>query len=255
MNSGRSYLWALYAGALLGMLAALGAILFPAPALFDNNDTDVAATVNGVPILASRYREQLDAVRVDRRDDLTPDLQQRVLDRLIDEELLVQNGLDTGFAESERGVRSAIVNAVIATVLAEVAARQPSDKELQTFYKDNLELFKPEDRLMVRRISTADTIVSLPAGPLPLTELRKYIAPSVVAKLALLPEGQAIAGANGEQFLLEQRLPGQAPSFAENRAVVAQAYRQMAGAKALNDYLAMLRKQATIETFNGKAEQ
>ena len=53
--------------------------------------------------------EQLDAVRADRRSDLSKEQERQILERLIDEELLIQNALETGFANSDRSVRSTIV--------------------------------------------------------------------------------------------------------------------------------------------------
>lgn len=284
-NETTIYIRLLYSGALLGMLVALVAILTPDPSVFATNKSDVVVTVNDVGILNSRYQEQLDAVRSDRRDDLSDEIRKRVLDRLIDEELLIQNGLDIGFAQSDRSVRGAIVNAVIATILAEVEAEQPDESELKAFYEKNKNRFKPEDRLLVRRIvidqsvgespllqagrvieelkagwsfqqantglaGPREKVVPIPAGPLPLTELRKYLGPSVVEKLATLGEGEFTEplpmGQGFQIFLVEERLSGKVPAFEKNRAVAEQAYRQAAGAQALNDYLAMLKERATI---------
>lgn len=284
-NETTIYIRLLYSGALLGMLVALLAILTPDPSLFPTGKSDVVVTVNDVGILESRYQEQLDAVRSDRRDDLSDEIRKRVLDRLIEEELLIQNGLDIGFAQSDRSVRGAIVSAVIETILAEVEAEQPTESELKDFYEKNRELFKPEDRLVVRRIvieqsggepptvlagrvvrelqsgwsyqqvsnglpAPLNRLVPIPAGPLPLTELRKYLGPSLVEKVAALGERaftEPLPIEQGVQILLvEKRLPGEAPEFEENRAVAEQAYRQAAGTKALNDYLAMLKERAVI---------
>ena len=92
------------------------------------------ALVNGVGISKSKYMEQLDAVRADRRSDLNREQERQILERLIDEELLIQNALETGFAYSDKSVRSTIVSGVVSSILEEVKTRQPTETELKKFH-------------------------------------------------------------------------------------------------------------------------
>jgi PPIC-type PPIASE domain len=60
---------------------------------------------------------------------------ERVVLRMIDEELLVQHALDSGTAETDPEVRAALVRAVITRVNSEVAAQTLSEEEIEAFYK------------------------------------------------------------------------------------------------------------------------
>ncbi len=108
--------------ALLGVGAVLGAAVAafglmrprsgsaPVPA-------DAAAMVNGVAIPRATYHAALAAVAGDRRDGAAdPALHRGVLDRLIEEELLVQRGLALGLVRLDPRVRSDLIAAVLAEI-------------------------------------------------------------------------------------------------------------------------------------------
>jgi len=142
----------LLGGMTIGVFGALYSIISTNNSVAGFLSPKDIAVVNGVDIPKSRYIEQLDAVRADRRSDLTREHERQILERLIDEELLIQNGLEIGFANSDRGVRSAIFNAVITSILTEVETRQPAEDELKKFYQDHLYKFTPEDQVVISRI-------------------------------------------------------------------------------------------------------
>ncbi len=122
--------WLLALGALLGavsgVLGAQGGALATAalpPA--------VAALVDRRPILAGDYARAVEMLAGDRREPLTPTDRAGVLERLIDEELLVESGLARGFLTSERSVRDAVTLAIVESVVAESASRAPTEQELR----------------------------------------------------------------------------------------------------------------------------
>src|ERR1700726_3384508 len=94
----------------------------------------VAARVNG---------REIDAASVDRTvagfdarvRNSQPAARERVVSRMIDEELLVQHALDSGAAETDPEVRAALVRAAITRVNTEVASQSVSEAELEAFYK------------------------------------------------------------------------------------------------------------------------
>src|SRR5205085_9008771 len=94
----------------------------------------------------------LDALVTDRRTPLAEADQRRVLDRLIDEELLVQRGLDLGLVRRDRRVRSDIVASVVESVVAEATTRQPSDAEVQQFFAEHRDSFLRPGRVRLRQI-------------------------------------------------------------------------------------------------------
>jgi hypothetical protein len=114
------------AGALAGIGGSPGAALPPG----------AIALVNGSPILDSDYQRAVSMLAGDRRE--TPDAGERahVLDRLIDEELLVQHALASGLAESDRVVRETVLRAMIDAAIADQASRRPSESELRALYQE-----------------------------------------------------------------------------------------------------------------------
>ena len=78
----------------------------------------------------------LAALASDRRSPLGPEDRRHVLDRLVDEELLVQRGLDLDLPSLDRRVRADLTQAVIASVLAEVEEDEASHGDLEAFFQE-----------------------------------------------------------------------------------------------------------------------
>jgi len=124
-------------GISLGILAAfhgsrLRSTLLPA---------DAIALVNGKPISEEEYTRAVVLLESDKRTGVTEADRAFVLQRLIEEELLIQQGIKTGVVDSDRAVRKAITQAMLASVVAESASIQPSTDELRAFYTVNPSLF------------------------------------------------------------------------------------------------------------------
>jgi hypothetical protein len=111
---------------------------------------DVVAVVNDTPIRLDEYLRALGAVAADRRTPLDEADKRRVLDRLIDEELLLQRGLALGLAERDRSVRAPLVAATI-DLLARAPA-EPPEAALRAFYDAHREYFTEPGRLRVRQV-------------------------------------------------------------------------------------------------------
>jgi parvulin-like peptidyl-prolyl isomerase len=136
-------------GVLAGaVLAAVGLARTPAQAT--HLDGEAAARVNGVAIPRADLERALAAVATDRGAPLDPEGQRRVLDRLIDEELLVQHGLRSGMAARDPKVRADVSRAVIdwARVSDETSA-PPTEGALRAFTQERPDLFSRPPRLRV----------------------------------------------------------------------------------------------------------
>jgi hypothetical protein len=97
---------------------------------------EAVATVNGQPITREALARFTGALARERgRIDLDAAEQRRILDRLIDEELLLQHGIALGLDRSEPSARRAIVSAVVDSMTT-ASMREPERAELEAFYRE-----------------------------------------------------------------------------------------------------------------------
>ena len=123
------------------------------------------ARVNGALLRADDYTRSLDALERDRRGGAEPEDRRFVLDRLIDEELLVQRGLELGLARQDARVRRDLTAAVIDAVVTEHEDGTPSDADLEAFYRRERDFFARPGRLRVRQLwCRADTAADAPSA-------------------------------------------------------------------------------------------
>lgn len=218
--------WMLAIGAALGLLLATAGIVETAPGR--GVPEDAAALVNGVPIRSSSYERALAALARDSREPLSADDREHVLDRLIEEELLVQRAQALGLDRSDPVVRNTLVSAMIESIVAGVGQQEPDPEEVERFYRENREFFARTDRYWVRQLRfpvergvdgaeeaararaeeaarrlragesldevgrdlEAGGIVPLPDGYLPAAKLREYLGPTPALAATQLETGQ-----------------------------------------------------------------
>lgn len=113
---------------------------------------DVLARVNGKALTVQDL-----AFALERSASKSPDRRHReTLDLLIDQELLIQRGVEIGLLESDLTVRKAIAMAVIDAVVADVLKREPSEEELRAFYTSHRAVFALPARLHVQHLFFAE---------------------------------------------------------------------------------------------------
>ncbi len=113
---------------------------------------DAIARVNDTVIREADFERLVAAVLQDMR---TPDeaaARKRVLDRMIEEELLIQRALDLGLIHLDRKVRADLTASVITSVVSDIKASNPGEQELETFYNENKDYFTRPGRMMARQI-------------------------------------------------------------------------------------------------------
>ena len=264
-------------GAAAGLAAALWGALGP-PAR-DRVGNDVIATVNGVAIDRADYERALGSLVADKRSPLTPADSARVLANLVDEQLLVERGLELGLGEQDIAVRKALIDAMIQFAVAGAAAREPDDGELRRYYAERPQLVQSDAELRVRVVSfpsrdaarveamrqallggaTFDAAsrdagaepVAVPDTLLPPGKLADYAGPAVRDAALAMTAGDVagpldVGGVPSFVLLVERTTPA-APPFEQVRDVVAEEWRRRQSEAALAQYIASLRRSAVID--------
>ncbi len=126
--------WLLALGVVLGVASGIQSARSAAPAT-SALPPGVAALVDGRPIRAEEVARAVEMLAGDRREPLSQQERERVLERLIDEDLLVDSALARGFLASERSVRDAVTLAMVESVVAESASRAATPEELRATFE------------------------------------------------------------------------------------------------------------------------
>ena len=211
------------------------------------------------------------------------------LKRIIEEELLVQRGIELGFPETAPGIRKALAAAVITQVITEAEALAPSSEELRAFYDGDANFFTQTERLQVRWLRTTgtvptmeqkqavhgslistchindmtqpmnfDVVSELPNKLLPLTKLMDYMGPTLARQATQIQPGECsepiLINGTYHVLYLEAYQPRQLPEFNDIKHVIETEYIRRAGEKALLDYLKWLRNRAEIIIDEAKLE-
>lgn len=95
---------------------------------------EAIALVNQRPILRSDFITQVQTQYSVGYAETTPTQRRKVLDDMIDEEMMVQRGLDVDLPSFDPDVRVALVAGVELQLFADVLAQKPSTAELQAYY-------------------------------------------------------------------------------------------------------------------------
>lgn len=278
--------WLLALGALVGLIAALVSVVAPTERAL--NFGSVVAYVNGGTILRADYERALALLQTDRKSELSPKEKQQVLDRLVEEELLVQEARDLGLTESDPNIRKMLIRAMLDTIATQ-GRPQASESELRSYFAANADLFEAAPLIHVERItvnaaapdaaerlqsiaaalaagesfdavkrkwSDAETI-PLPAGPIPAAKLRDYVGGAVVETVLALKEGEtssSISTGNATQIFHVVSRVAEPPSYEAVAESVASRYARDQDEQALRDYLQHLKTRAVIDIAPGAAQ-
>jgi hypothetical protein len=276
--------WLLALGTALGIAMAGGGLVqsarLPGRALAAGD----VARVNDVPIRAESLERLVAGLAADKRSPVTEADRARVLDRLIEEELLVQRAQEVGLVESEPGVRKALVSALLDSVVADAESGEPDEGELRRFFEERRGYFGAGARLRVERLefrsraggptpreralaaldalAAGEAVAAVqarladePALPipdlmLPTTTLREYVGPETLDALLSAEAGRwegpfESAGA-AELVRVVERRAAEAPAYEAVAPQVLAEWRRRAADRALREYLDLLRGEADV---------
>lgn len=272
-------------GALLGIGLA-GWSLFPPEPDRKSRNPDAIARVNGRPIPADRYREALETARRERSRKSDTALARQVLDRLIDEELLLQRGLEMGLVRANRRLRSSLVQATVESILAQSPPEDPDTATLRQFYREQSDYFTRPERVRVhvmvfrddsdhdtpardrareaRRQLAAGTawkvvrgrradspVIPVPGGLLNRSKLAQYLGSQHTRAAFSLEPGEVsrpLPFEGGHRLIhLAEAKGTMLPPFEENRSTVRSVYRHRREDRKLNRWLKRRRKAADLQ--------
>lgn len=242
-------------------------------------------------ITQERFLQVLNDLAADKRAPLSAEDRQFVIDRLIDEELLIQRGMELGLAETSPQIRKALAAAVIGQLTAEAEASLPSEEALHHLYESDPEFFTSTARFRLRwlRIPANDNaaqskaedayrqlsngvaleevgqstgleaVTILPDALLPLSKISDYLGPTLTGHVSLLEHGgySRPIEDNGDLHILQllDNRPAVLPPFEQARPVLEAEYLRRAGDEALRQYLKWLRLRSEIIVVPEKVDQ
>lgn len=273
------------------LLASIIGTLLAIYSIMDSNKNysslpdNVAAVVNDKIIPSERYQTVIQLIKNDKRDDLTDIDRKMALERIIEEELLVQYAYQNGFLEADDLLRKSIVRSVVDSIAEQSISVIPNEKTLRDFYQDNLPLFTIDEQFRIVILSSQNGS-DINAGkiiwqdsydiPLLMNEIRsikkldissdfisKYrlgtlIGPllrDVVLSLKLGETSEPLETIYGYSIVtLIDKKDRVVPDFKEINEIVLQEYKRQQRETILNDLLSDLKRQSDININSSISE-
>ena len=273
------------------LLASIIGTLLAIYSIMDSNKNysslpdNVAAVVNDKIIPSERYQTVIQLIKNDKRDDLTDIDRKMALERIIEEELLVQYAYQNGFLEADDLLRKSIVRSVVDSIAEQSISVIPNEKTLRDFYQDNLPLFTIDEQFRIVILSSQNGS-DINAGkiiwqdsydiPLLMNEIRsikkldissdfisKYrlgtlIGPllrDVVLSLKLGETSEPLETIYGYSIVTLIDKKGRViPDFKEINEIVLQEYKRQQRETILNDLLSDLKRQSDININSSFSE-
>ncbi|HMI93291.1 MAG TPA: peptidylprolyl isomerase [Polyangiales bacterium] len=279
--------WLLWLGLAGGLAVAIGSSSAPAvrgrPAAIPDG---AVAVVNGTLVLRADYDAELARLVASERRRATERDKRAVVQRLIEEQLMLERGIELGMVHADGPTRRALLSAVVAAERGS-ADLAPTPEALESLYREAAGQLEQPGELRLRQLTfrvlnqettdatraraqdavrrlragesfeqvrgatAADTEPDpLPDRPLTSEELRERIGPiALAAARALQPGGVSDVLGTGSLLRvlqLVERGEPELPPLQQIRAQVQRLYQQRAAERALAARIAALREHAEI---------
>jgi hypothetical protein len=197
---------------------------------------------------------------------------QNILERMIDEELLIQRAIDLGMLEHDSEIRSIIIQKMISSIIAETNNLRFSKQDLQEFFYENKGFFTPSPKLHLLKLSFSSInndkaqlardfllagnllaakelaepeVIKLPNTLLPAIKVREYIGPFLTQEALKLEEGEVSDLINLDDqihlLIVVGKLIQTAPTFDELYEEIESEFIRSKGEEMLDKYLSDLR--------------
>ena len=261
---------------ILGIGLIIGTLLAALAIVEKNNITDQnwAAKIEDKLIPYERYQMQLEGLAKDKRSPLTNQDKEYVLERMIEEELLIKRAIDLGMLENNPMARGTIVQQMIKNIVTEGSRIEPQENELIEFFQENIGFFTKANRLRVRQIyfsqddfgdkafvkandaflrinkgenfeevalSGSKSALKIPDTLMNLSKVREYVGPSLMREAQLLKPGYSsapkkVSGGYKIIYLVDREDAAQ-PEYSNIRSTVLSEFLKRRDDQSLRKYL------------------
>ena len=282
-NSKSLYQWrfGIHPLLLLGGIISVGIIGSSFIKEVDLSQLNWVAKIDERAISKEKYEMYLESIAQSRKTGLIDSDPDNILERMIDEELLIQRGIDLGMIENDSEIRSMIIQKMISSIISETNDLRISRQDLEGFYSANKDLFTPSPKLQLLKLSfdgskqiageqardlliqgnlagakllAENEVISLPNVLLPAMKIREYIGPSLTQKALSLEEGEVseLIDLDGRLHLIVplQKIISSAPKFEDVYQQVESEFIRFKGEELLDEYLDDLRNWYDVVKAN-----
>ena len=275
MNKSKAYTSILFIGLTLGALMAGFSVIQKSNIV----NYQWAAKIEDTSISMEKYLVQLEGLAKDKRSPITQSDKEYVLERMIEEELLIKRALDLGMLDNNPMARGTIVQQMIKTIISENQRYEVTEEELKEFFEQNTGFFTKSSRLRIRQIYFSEedfkeltfeesykaydlllegksfdevskfgstSALKIPNSLMTLTKVREYVGPSIMNIANSLVPGsftQPIKVSGGYKiiYLLEKESADK-PAFKLIRDSVLAEFLKRRDDNSLRQYLDNLKK-------------
>ena len=275
MNKSKAYTSILFIGLTLGALMAGFSVIQKSNIV----NYQWAAKIEDTSIPMEKYLVQLEGLAKDKRSPMTQSDKEYVLERMIEEELLIKRALDLGMLDNNPMARGTIVQQMIKTIISENQRYEVTEEELKRFFEQNTGFFTKSSRLRIRQIYFSEedfkeltfeesykaydlllegksfdevskfgsiSALKIPNSLMTLSKVREYVGPSIMNIASSLAPGsftQPIKVSGGYKiiYLLEKELADK-PTFNRIKDSVLAEFLKRRDDNSLREYLDNLKK-------------
>ena len=249
---------------------------------FSSLPDNIIATVNDKIIPSDKYQTVINLIQNDKRGELTKADREMALDRIIEEELLVQYAYKNGFLEADDLLRKSIVRSVVDSIVEQALSVVPAEQDLLKFYEVNRQTFAIDEKYRVVILSSQNRSdidegkviwqsnydltllrqtfksidrLDIPTGFISKIRLGTLIGPLLRDKVLSLQVGetsQTLKTIYGYSIVtLVDKKDRVIPEFKEISEIVLQEYKRQQREEILEELLKDLKRQSDIKINEG----
>ena len=255
-------------GLFIGVFLAANSIVQESNLIED----DWVANVGGVQISKEKYYSQLEGLARDKKNPITERDKNYVLERMIEEELLIIRAKELGLFKNNQIVRGSIIQQMIKLIISENYLESVEEETLRKFYEQNIGFFSSASRLRLQQIyfsnlsgdskersdeafeylkegasydevsKMADqSALTIPNSMMNLSKVREYIGPTLMNLARRLEPGEfsvpmEVAGGHKIIYLFDKEL-SEPEEFDSIQQKILKEYQRRRDDNSLREYL------------------